>query len=134
LRRANLCWLGCRGKGRCRPDERAVCNLAKDPEAAIGFRPIQVIGSTSASVDGGAAEGRFGHETAEATLLDALRSGRMHHAWLITRPDGVRKLPVYSRNRRKQASDQNLCVRADATTRSVRACDYVGGWWHACWV
>ncbi len=33
----------------------------------------------------------FGHETAEATLLDAMRAGRLHHAWLITGPDGVGK-------------------------------------------
>src|ERR1700733_44294 len=33
----------------------------------------------------------LGHEPAEATLLEALRSGRLHHAWLITGPDGVGK-------------------------------------------
>ena len=33
----------------------------------------------------------FGHETAERILLDAYRSGRMHHAWLITGPDGIGK-------------------------------------------
>jgi DNA polymerase III subunit delta' len=33
----------------------------------------------------------LGHETAEATVLEAMRSGRMHHAWLITGPDGVGK-------------------------------------------
>src|ERR1700679_4069815 len=33
----------------------------------------------------------LGHETAEATLLDAIRAGRLHHAWLITGPDGVGK-------------------------------------------
>jgi DNA polymerase III subunit delta' len=33
----------------------------------------------------------LGHETAEATLLDAMRAGRLHHAWLITGPDGVGK-------------------------------------------
>ncbi len=30
-----------------------------------------------------------GHDQAEATLLDALRGGRLHHAWLITGPEGV---------------------------------------------
>ena len=33
----------------------------------------------------------LGHATAEATLLDALRANRLHHAWLITGPDGVGK-------------------------------------------
>ena len=33
----------------------------------------------------------LGHETAEATLLEAMRAGRLHHAWLITGPDGVGK-------------------------------------------
>jgi DNA polymerase III subunit delta' len=33
----------------------------------------------------------LGHETAEATLLGALRSNRLHHAWLITGTNGVGK-------------------------------------------
>lgn len=33
----------------------------------------------------------LGHRAAEATLLEALRGGRMHHAWLITGPEGVGK-------------------------------------------
>ena len=33
----------------------------------------------------------LGHEAAEATLLEAMRSRRLHHAWLITGPDGVGK-------------------------------------------
>jgi DNA polymerase III subunit delta' len=33
----------------------------------------------------------LGHESAEATLLEAMRAGRLHHAWLITGPDGVGK-------------------------------------------
>ncbi len=33
----------------------------------------------------------LGQEEAEARLADALASGRMHHAWLITGPDGVGK-------------------------------------------
>ncbi len=31
----------------------------------------------------------IGHHHAEHTLLDALRSGRLHHAWLITGPEGI---------------------------------------------
>ncbi|MGP3697776.1 DNA polymerase III subunit delta' [Rhodobacter sp. NSM] len=33
----------------------------------------------------------FGHERAEAEFLDAFRSGRLHHGWLITGPLGVGK-------------------------------------------
>ncbi len=33
----------------------------------------------------------LGHEAAEATVLDAMFAGRMHHAWLITGPEGVGK-------------------------------------------
>lgn len=32
-----------------------------------------------------------GQEAAEAALLGALRAGRMHHAWLLTGPEGVGK-------------------------------------------
>ena len=31
----------------------------------------------------------LGHEAAETVLLEAMRSGRIHHAWLITGPHGV---------------------------------------------
>lgn len=43
----------------------------------------------------------LGHDTAEAALLDALRSGRMHHAWLITGPDGVGKATLAYRFARR---------------------------------
>jgi len=33
----------------------------------------------------------IGHERAEAELLGSLKSGRLHHAWLITGPKGVGK-------------------------------------------
>jgi len=33
----------------------------------------------------------FGHEAAELAFLQAFRSGRMHHAWLITGPAGIGK-------------------------------------------
>jgi DNA polymerase-3 subunit delta' len=33
----------------------------------------------------------FGHEEAEAALIDGLRSGAMHHAWLFTGPKGIGK-------------------------------------------
>ena len=43
----------------------------------------------------------LGHEAAEATLLEALRSGRMHHAWLITGPDGIGKATLAYRFARR---------------------------------
>lgn len=33
----------------------------------------------------------LGHAAAEAMLLEAIRANRLHHAWLITGPDGVGK-------------------------------------------
>src|ERR1700752_830035 len=43
----------------------------------------------------------LGHEAAEATLLDAMRAGRLHHAWLITGPDGVGKATLAFRFARR---------------------------------
>ena len=43
----------------------------------------------------------LGHEPAEALLLDAMRSQRMHHAWLITGPDGVGKATLAFRFARR---------------------------------
>lgn len=38
-----------------------------------------------------AASDLIGHEEAERTLLDAIASGKMHHAWLLTGPRGIGK-------------------------------------------
>ncbi len=43
----------------------------------------------------------FGHQAAEAQLLDALTSGRMHHAWLITGAAGVGKATLAFRFARR---------------------------------
>ena len=43
----------------------------------------------------------LGHDAAEATLLDAWRGGRLHHAWLITGPDGVGKATLAYRFARR---------------------------------
>jgi DNA polymerase-3 subunit delta' len=48
----------------------------------------------------------LGHETAEATLLEAMRAGRLHHAWLITGPDGVGKATLAFRFARFLLSGQ----------------------------
>lgn len=42
-----------------------------------------------------------GHEPAEAMLADALRSGRLHHAWLITGPSGIGKATLAFRFARR---------------------------------
>jgi DNA polymerase-3 subunit delta' len=43
----------------------------------------------------------LGHEAAEATLAEAMRSGRLHHAWLLTGPEGVGKATLAFRFARK---------------------------------
>ena len=43
----------------------------------------------------------LGHEVAEAALLEAMRSGRLHHAWLITGPDGIGKATLAYRFARR---------------------------------
>ncbi|WP_158744586.1 DNA polymerase III subunit delta' [Acidisphaera sp. L21] len=43
----------------------------------------------------------FGHAAAEGQILDALRSGRMHHAWLVTGSPGVGKATLAYRFARR---------------------------------
>jgi DNA polymerase-3 subunit delta' len=43
----------------------------------------------------------LGHADAEATVLDAIGSARMHHAWLITGPEGVGKATLAFRFARR---------------------------------
>jgi len=43
----------------------------------------------------------LGHAAAEATIAAAMGSGRMHHAWLITGPDGVGKATLAFRFARR---------------------------------
>ena len=43
----------------------------------------------------------LGHEQAEASLAEAMRGGRMHHAWLITGPDGIGKATLAYRFARR---------------------------------
>lgn len=43
----------------------------------------------------------LGHAAAERTLLDAIQLGRMHHAWLITGPEGIGKATLAFRFARR---------------------------------
>lgn len=43
----------------------------------------------------------LGHDAAERTLLDAIHLGRMHHAWLITGPEGIGKATLAFRFARR---------------------------------
>jgi DNA polymerase-3 subunit delta' len=43
----------------------------------------------------------LGHPEAETTILEAMRTGRMHHAWLITGPEGVGKATLAYRFARR---------------------------------
>ncbi len=43
----------------------------------------------------------FGHEEAELQVLSAWRSGRLHHGWLLTGPDGIGKATLAFRIARR---------------------------------
>src|SRR6202451_2873417 len=48
----------------------------------------------------------LGHEAAERTLADAMHLGRMHHAWLITGPEGIGKATLAFRFARRLLAGQ----------------------------
>ena len=56
----------------------------------------------------------FGHEAAEAVLATAMASGRLHHAWLITGPEGIGKATLAYRFARRllagPAADGSLAL------------------------
>jgi DNA polymerase-3 subunit delta' len=56
----------------------------------------------------------FGHAAAEAALLEAMRSGRLHHAWLITGPDGVGKATLAFRFARRLLAGGTASLEMDA--------------------
>ena len=69
----------------------------------------------------------FGHETAEGTLGDAFRSGRMHHAWLVRGPEGIGKATLAYRMARlalspaaiRDASPGRLAVQDSPAAQQV---------------
>lgn len=77
----------------------------------------------------------FGHASAERTLAEALASGRMHHAWLLTGPQGVGKATLAYRFARaalatpeeRHPSGQSLAVaELTSASRQVRALSHPG--------
>lgn len=67
--------------------------------------------------------GLFGHSDAEIALLDAYRSGRMHHAWMIGGPRGIGKATLAYRMARfvlAHPDPDDPAVR-DATSLAVDA-------------
>lgn len=59
----------------------------------------------------------FGHKAAEEALLQAMRSGRMHHAWLVIGPQGIGKATLAFRCARFMLSappGQPLAAYAEA--------------------
>jgi DNA polymerase III subunit delta' len=62
----------------------------------------------------------LGHPDAEATILEALRTGRMHHAWLITGPEGVGKATLAYRFARRL-----LAGRPDTESLALDSADPV---------
>ncbi len=62
----------------------------------------------------------LGHAAAEAVIDDAIRAGRIHHAWLLTGPEGVGKATLaYSFARRLLAGPQASAVSANDPASAV---------------
>ena len=62
----------------------------------------------------------IGHETAEAAMLDAIRGGRLHHAWLITGPEGVGKATLAYRFARQLLAGGTGSLAMAATEPAFR--------------
>jgi len=69
----------------------------------------------------------LGHEAAERTLSDAIHLGRMHHAWLITGPEGIGKATLAFRFARRllagEGGDQRIGQRGDGAVDGSLALD-----------
>jgi DNA polymerase-3 subunit delta' len=60
-----------------------------------------------------------GHQVAEATLLDAYRSGRMHHAWMLTGPAGIGRATLAYRLARFVLANPDPAAPAVQAARSL---------------
>lgn len=67
----------------------------------------------------------FGHSSVETRLIDAYQSGRLHHAWLLTGPEGIGKAVLAYRFARFLLADEgeretqpasDLNISSDSTT------------------
>ena len=67
-----------------------------------------------------------GHEAAERTMLGALQSGRLHHAWLITGPRGIGKATLAWRLARFMLAGQQRGLFGDAADSLDVAADAPG--------
>jgi DNA polymerase III subunit delta' len=63
----------------------------------------------------------FGHEAAIKEFDDALRSGRMHHAWLLVGPEGIGKATLAYRFARTMLAEDALHGDAGGVFRKVAA-------------
>jgi DNA polymerase III subunit delta' len=64
-------------------------------------------------------EAVFGHDAANAEFEEALRSGRMHHAWLLVGPEGIGKATLAYRFARTMLTHGGQRGDADAVFRKV---------------
>jgi DNA polymerase-3 subunit delta' len=65
----------------------------------------------------------LGHEAAERTLLDAIQLGRMHHAWLMTGPEGIGKATLAFRFARRLLAGQSKASGEGAAAEQSLALD-----------
>jgi DNA polymerase-3 subunit delta' len=66
----------------------------------------------------------LGHDAAERTLFEAMHQGRMHHAWLITGPEGIGKATLAFRfARRLLAGQGNAIGTGEGADRKTLALD-----------
>jgi len=77
----------------------------------------------------------FGHEAAERTLAEGLKSGRIHHAWLLTGREGIGKATLayrfaraaLARPEERDPRGLSLAVGEDTSaSRQVRALSHPG--------
>ena len=62
----------------------------------------------------------LGHDQAERTILDALSGGRLHHAWLITGPEGIGKATLAYRFARRLLAGGGAGLHIDAANPVFR--------------
>src|SRR5689334_7994659 len=63
----------------------------------------------------------FGHDAAIKEFEDALRSGRVHHAWLLVGPEGIGKATLAYRFARSVLGHGDGVAEGEAVFRKVAA-------------